>query len=192
MTLFFATMTISVVGTLNVEIKEKHESPNNWYYLPSYPNYSPSGISDFSQLQDKWMVICDGGNGIAESVAVGDDVQVVPYGDPVYSDPVAPIVAPGPDCTRDSIKGGDNLYYWMFCAPISIANCFWSLDSIFSDQERIPGDGIDDFPLVEDYGVVDDYTSTNVPLLICKLANQLNLTTKGYLNYDDIIDCINN
>jgi len=160
---------------------------NGWQWLPSYPNYSPKGIPDFSQLQNYWGTICDGGNGIAESVANGDDIQVAPYGSSVNPDPIAPIVAPGYNCNMDSTKGGDDLYYWTFCAPTSYANCLWWYDSRYSNSNGIPGDGLDNFPLVEDYGVGDDHKLTNVPLLICKLANLMNITTKGYGYYDDLI-----
>ena len=30
------------------------EFKDDWYYLPSYPNYSPNGLPDFDQRQDNW------------------------------------------------------------------------------------------------------------------------------------------
>ena len=70
---------------------------------------------------------------------------------------MAPIVAPGSNCRMDSTRGGDDQYWWMFCAPTSYANCLWWCDSKFSDPDGIPGDGNDDFLLVEDYGAGDDH-----------------------------------
>lgn len=188
---FIAATVLPAAGTLNDYKIEKNNSSGGWLYLSSYPNYSPSGIPDFSQLQNKWQVICDGGNGIAESTAVADDVQVAPLGSPVYPDPIAPIVAPGPNCFLESSRGGDDLIYWMFCAPTSYANCLWWCDSIFSDPDGIPGDGEDNFLLVENYGASDDHSPSNVPLLVCRLANLMNISTKGYGYYEDIIYGLN-
>ena len=44
------------------EMKQKsvyREVPldKGWYWLQSYPNYAPSGMPDFYQLQDQWQSI---------------------------------------------------------------------------------------------------------------------------------------
>jgi hypothetical protein len=33
---------------------ENNELEDKWYYLPSFPNYCPSGLPDFDQRQDNW------------------------------------------------------------------------------------------------------------------------------------------
>lgn len=75
---------------------------NDWYYLSSYPNYSPSGLPDFDQRQDSWK-------------------------------------------TRIGI--------WTLCGPTALANVLWWFDSKYSNQNGTPGDGIDIYPLVENYHV---------------------------------------
>jgi hypothetical protein len=68
----------------------------------------------------------------------------------------------------------------------SVANCFWWFDSKFADPEGTPGDGEDQFALVEDYGAGDDHATTNVPLLIQHLAQAMNTTEKGTTYVDDM------
>ena len=197
----------SVIGTLPLAPYYQHseeyvmkqkdsytKSPLNrgWNWLPSYPNYAPSGIPDFYQKQSQWKSIVDGGNGIAESTAVGDDVQVIPVGQPVV-DPLIPyVVAPGLNCALDSTHGGDDREMWMFCAAVATANCFWWLDSKYDDPDGFPGDGEDDFLLVEDYGTGDDHATANALLLIENLARATNITQNGYNYFDDWLDAIEN
>ena len=47
------------------------------------------------------------------------------------------------------------LIIWSFCAPTSLANIFWWFDSKNSDPNGIPGDGIDNYPLVKNLNVAD-------------------------------------
>ena len=49
-----------------------------------------------------------------------------------------------------------------------------------------PGDGKDQFPLVQDYGAGDDHATANVPLLIKKLAGAMNTTDKGTTYISDM------
>ena len=37
----------------SLEYSEQNESDTDWYYLPSFPNYAPSGLPDFDQKQDE-------------------------------------------------------------------------------------------------------------------------------------------
>jgi len=162
-----------------------------WYWKPSYPNYAPhtpGGMPDFDQKQDRWKSISDGGNGIADTNATGDDVQLIPVGGAVNPGDI--IVAPGPNCQLDTNVSGDDVEEWAFCGPVAIANCFWWFDSKFADPDGTPGDGNDDFALVEDYGAGDDHSSDNVPLLIEKLARAMNTTSKGTTYIDDMEDAI--
>lgn len=55
---------------------------------------------------EKMEGITDGGNGIAETTASGDDEQVAPVGAPVW--PGAPIVRPGPNGVLDTTPAGDD------------------------------------------------------------------------------------
>jgi hypothetical protein len=73
---------------------------SDWYYLPGYPNYAPSGLPDFSQLQQK------------------------DWWGPKYPD---------------------------FCGAVSLADILWWFDSKHEDPNGKPGDGIDIYPLVQDY-----------------------------------------
>lgn len=84
---------------LDVKSTTNDSFGNDWYYLPSYPNYAPSGLPDFDQKQDNWM--CG--------------------------------------------------WRWTFCAPTALADVLWWFDSKHSDPNGTPGDGIDTFPLVNDY-----------------------------------------
>ena len=160
-----------------------------WDWIPSYPNYAPSGMPDFYQRQNQWQGIIDGGDGIADSTAVGDDVQVTPVGGIV--DPNAPaIIAPGPNCNLESTPAGDDHTMWMFSYAVSTANCFWWLDSKYGDPDGFPGDGEDNYPLVTDYGAGDDHATDNAPLFIETMANALNITSTLYLNDDVWINTI--
>jgi hypothetical protein len=159
-----------------------------WYYKPAYANYAPQGIPDFNQTQDAWKSIVDGGNGIANTAAAGDDIQVVPVGGAVSFGDV--IVAPGPNCALNTVPAGDDVAKWAFCGPVAVANCFWWFDSKFDDPNGYPGDGVDNFSLVQNYGVGDDHLKTNVPFLIKDLASKMNTTTRGTTNITDMKNAI--
>jgi hypothetical protein len=161
-----------------------------WYYKSPYDNYAPQGIPDFDQQQDQWKSIVDGSNGIADTAAVGDDVQVVPLGSAV--NPGEVIIAPGANSALDTAPAGDDVAKWSFCGPTAVANCFWWFDSKFDDPTGYPGDGVDVFALVEDYGVGDDHSKTNVPYLISDLAVQMNTTTRGTTNITEMKNAIQN
>jgi len=87
------------------EIIEYQENPgnieNDWYHLPSFPNYAPNGLPDFYQKQGDWR---------------------------------------------------------NFCVPAAIANILWWFDSKNSNQSGTPGDGIDTYPLVQDFSSFGDPT----------------------------------
>jgi hypothetical protein len=159
-----------------------------WYYKPAYANYAPLGMPDFDQQQNQWKSIVDGGNGIANTAAIGDDIQVVPVGGAVNPGDV--IVAPGPNCLLNTAAAGDDVAKWSFCGPTAVANCFWWFDSKFEDPTGYPGDGVDTYALVQDYGVGDDHLKTNVPFLIQDLAVKMNTTSKGTTNITDMKNAI--
>jgi hypothetical protein len=159
-----------------------------WYYKPAYTNYAPLGMPDFEQKQDQWKSIVDGGNGIANTAAIGDDIQVIPVGGAVNPGDV--IVAPGPNYALNTNPAGDDVAKFAFCGPVAVANCFWWFDSKFDDPNGSPGDGVDNFSLVQDYGVGDDHSKSNVPLLIKDLATKMNTTTKGSTNITDMKNAI--
>jgi len=185
--LLTSIVALPVTGTFNTKINIENETLTNelidrgWYYYPSYSNYAPSGMPDFANKQENWKTILDGGNGIAESTAGGDDVQVTEVGEPI--DPMKPVVvAPGPNCNLDSTVGGDDWAGFTYCHAVSLANSFWWFDSRYSKSNGKPGDGKDTFPLVEDYGGGDDHSQENVPCLVCEIANLLNITSTIYLD----------
>lgn len=140
-----------------------------WYWKPSYPNYAPLGLPDFNQQQDQWKKISPGLNGVIDSTVAGDDIYNI----------VENCIAPGPDCTLNSTAVGDDIEEWIFCGPVALANCFWWFDSKYADPAGTPGDGEDQFALVEDYGASDDHATANAPLLIENLARSMNTTGKG-------------
>jgi hypothetical protein len=103
------------------------------------------------------------------------------------------VVLPGPDYTLQSSPGGHEIEYWLFNAPTSLASIFWWLDSKYGDPYGKPGDGKDDFLLVQDYSAGDDHSADNVPLLIYELADVLNFTTVGYFPTNEYyINCVEN
>jgi len=163
---------------------------DGWYWLPSYPNYVPSGMPDFDMNQNQWQSIFDGGNGVVESTAVGDDIQIHPFGASIES--YSRVVAPGPDCHLASTPGGDDEASYMFCGAIGVANCFWWYDSKFGDSDGSPGDGEDVFPLVEDYGSGDDHAIGNEILFIERIANAVDTTGNFSGEIEDVIDGIEN
>ena len=67
-----------------------------------------------------------------------------------------------------------------FCGPTAVADCFWWFDSKFEGGcGGFPGDGVDDFPLVEDLFGTDDHDSANVEPLIGDLATCMNTDGGG-------------
>lgn len=160
----------------------------SWYWKEPYPNYAPRGIPDFDQKQNQWKSILDGGNGISETNATGDDIQLIPYGG--TANPGDIIIAPGQNCQLDTNVSGDDVTKWAFCGPVTLANCFWWFDSKYSNPDGVPGDGEDEFSLVEDYGSGDDHLSDNVPLLIEKLARAMNTSNIGQTTIDNMMEGI--
>ncbi|HEC81977.1 MAG TPA: hypothetical protein ENI42_06100, partial [Thermoplasmatales archaeon] len=167
LTLTFTAYTSTIGGQQT--IGDKKTENLGWYYKPSYSDYSPSGMPDFSQIQDQWKVIFPGNNGILDSTPSNDDV--------VSSDGLR--IAPGPDCHLDTTPSGDDVAKFNFCGPVVVANCLWWFDSKYEYEPGQPGNGEDTFPLVKDYGAGDDHTSSNAPLLIEKLAKAMGTCSEG-------------
>ncbi|MBU0497858.1 MAG: hypothetical protein KKC68_02925, partial [Candidatus Thermoplasmatota archaeon] len=189
-TIFFIFIATTPAISTNIIPNNSYENTTmNWYWKPPYPNYAPMGMPDFDQRQDSWQSICDGGNGIADSTAVGDDIQLIPTGSTVPFGEV--IIAPGPNCKLDTVPAGDDKVKWVFCGPTAVANCFWWFDSKFADPAGTPGDGVDTFALVEDYGAGDDHAFANVPLLIEKLAKDMKTCSLGTTKITDMEDAVN-
>ena len=70
------------------------------------------------------------------------------YWKPPYDD-YAPSGMPDFDQKQDDWHKD---YYWTFCGPVAVANCFWWFDSKYNQANPgAPGDGFDEFPLVRDY-----------------------------------------
>ncbi|MFX0141243.1 MAG: Ig-like domain-containing protein, partial [Candidatus Hodarchaeota archaeon] len=61
----------------------------------------------------------------------------------------------------------------------------------FSNPEGFPGDGEDEFSLIEDYESGDDHSTDNVPILIEKLARVMNTSSKGFTSIGDMENAIN-
>ena len=155
-------------------------SSAGWYWEPSYPNYAPVGMPDFDQQQDRWKKISPGPNGVIDSAVAGDDVY----------NAAENCIAPGPDCYLTSVAAGDDVEEWVFCGPVAVADSLWWLDSKYADPAGTPGDGQDQFALVQDYGAGDDHATGNVPLLIQKLAVAMNTTNKGTTYVTDMENAI--
>jgi hypothetical protein len=164
------------MNTAIVKKTDKTMESRGWYWKPSYPNYAPAGLPDFDQKQDRWKKISPGANGMIDSTVAGDDVYNIDEN----------CIAPGPDCYLNSTVAGDDVEEWAFCGPVAVANCFWWFDSKFADPVGTPGDGQDQFTLVQDYGAGDDHAKANAPLLIENLARSMNTTGKGTTYIDDM------
>ncbi len=70
-------LLISTTQALNIAIVNKTDKTianRGWYWKPSYPNYAPQGLPDFSQQQDQWKKIAPGPNGMIDSTVAGDDI----------------------------------------------------------------------------------------------------------------------
>jgi hypothetical protein len=178
-------LLIASAQAMNTAIVKKTDNTmesRGWYWKPSYPNYAPQGLPDFNQQQDRWKKISPGPNGVIDSVVAGDDVFNIAEN----------CIAPGPDCYLNSTAVGDDVEEWAFCGPVSVANCFWWFDSKFADPTGTPGDGHDQFALVQDYGAGDDHATANAPLLIENLARAMNTTGKGTTYINDMQTAISN
>lgn len=161
------------------------EMARGWYWKPPYPNYAPhtpGGMPDFDQKQDAWKKITAGPNGVLNSVVAGDDILNVALN----------CIAPGPNAHLDSVVAGDDVAEWCFCGPVAVANCLWWLDSRFEDPNGTPGDGLNEFDLVKNYGAGDDHAKANVPLLIENLARAMQTTSKGTTYVSDMQSALTN
>jgi len=177
-----------VTSSYNLQIDEISDcniypTDRDWIWKDTFPNYSPQGMPDFDQKQKQWKIIIDGGNGVAESIALNDDNQLISVGSDVLPEEV--IISPGDDCQLDSITSGDDKFKWAYSGPAAIANCFWWFDSMFANPNGIPGDGNDEFPLVEKY-LDDDHSTNNVQYLIEDLALITNTSNRGLTTVDDL------
>ena len=176
-------LLIASAQAMNISTEKKTDKTlesRGWYWKPSYPNYAPQGLPDFNQQQDRWKKISSGPNGVIDSTLAGDDVLNVAEN----------CIAPGSDCYLNSTATGDDVEEWAFCGPVAVANCFWWFDSKFADPAGTPGDGEDQFTLVQNYGAGDDHASANAPLLIENLARAMNTTGKGTTYINDMHDAI--
>ena len=172
-------LLIASAQAMNAAITPKTYDPaatQGWYWKPSYPNYAPQGVPDFDQHQDQWKKISPGPNGTIDSTVAGDDIFNVEEN----------CIAPGLNCHLDSNVTGDDITEWIFCGPVAVANCFWWFDSKYADPAGTPGDGDDQYSIVEDYGAGDDHAKANAPLLIEELARAMNTTAMGTTYIDDM------
>jgi hypothetical protein len=194
--LFFPS--IQAFNSSTNSLKKNYEKNNplasisndrDWHWKESFPNYAPRGVPDFFQQQNQWKSITDGGNGLSETNATGDDLQLIPYGE--ITNPGDIIIAPGQNCQLDTNVSGDDKANWAYSGPVAVANCLWWFDSKFGNPDGTPGDGEDGYLLVEDYGSGDDHLSTNTPLLIEELAKAMNTTDKGRTILNNMVGGIN-
>jgi len=172
---FYSKENVDSIPRLEIEIEED----TIWYWKPPYSNYapnSPGGMPDFDQKQDAWQGIHPGPNSILESDPQGDDVYNFDEN----------IIAPGPNCQLDTPVLGDDITYWPFAGPSTVANCFWWFDSKFGNPAGYPGDGVDQFPLVEGYAQLDDHAQENVPDLIEDLAGRMGTCANGITGPEDM------
>lgn len=172
--------SVQAINTAIVPKNDNVEQSRGWYWKPSYPNYAPEGMPDFDQQQARWKKIGSGPNGVIDSTVEGDDIYNIDEN----------CIAPGPDCYLNSTAIGDDVEEWIFCGPVAVANCFWWFDSKYADPAGVPGDGKDQFALVQDYGAGDDHATANVPLLIENLARAMNTTGKGTTYIQDMESAI--
>jgi len=159
----------------------------DWYWKSPYSNYAPNipgGMPDFSQNQNNWNVIKAGANGVADTTAIGDDIQVSPVGS--VPGPQGIVVAPGSNCRLDTFPANDDVICCAFCGPVAVANCFWWFDSKYANPNGFPGDGVDEFPLVTDSGVGDDHLPSNVMSVVDDLASKMNTCMYGTTDIDDM------
>ena len=169
--LIVAVLLISVfalASTANANFVE-----DGWYFKKGYFNYAPSGMPDFDQKQDQWQRIWCGPNGTIDTLPAGDDLIVGSF------------IVPGPNCTLDSTPISDDVLQWCFCGPTAVANCLWWFDSKYANASGEPGDGLDEFPLVQAYNS-DDHGAENVPWLITDLASRMSTCMNGTTNVVDM------
>jgi hypothetical protein len=184
MLLLFVLLVSSAqaLGQPNLKKTLKSTEMRDWYWKQSYPNYAPQGLPDFDQKQDRWKKISPGPDGVINSTVVGDDILNTDEN----------CIAPGPDCYLNSTPAGDDVEEWVFCGPVAVANCLWWFDSKYSDPTGTPGDGEDQFSLVQDYGAGDDHSANNTPLLIENLAREMKTTEKGTTYINDMESAVVN
>lgn len=166
----------------STHMKNENDQERGWYWKPAYPNYAPKGLPDFDQHQNQWKKISPGPNGMIDSTVAGDDIY----------NPSENCIAPGPDCYLNSTAVGDDVEEWIFCGPVAVANCLWWFDSKFANPTGTPGDGEDQFALIQDYGVGDDHAKENAPLLVEHLARAMNTTEKGTTYINDMQSAVLN
>lgn len=134
-----------------------------WWKGPQ-PNFAPSGMPDFDQRQGEWAhaILC-GSNLTADSIASGDDIQLVPQGATCGSRH-DPVIEKGADRIMQSLLLGDDDYRWEYCVPTSIASCLMWFDSKFEANTAAPPcDGADTYGLVQAYpSAADDHCDDNV------------------------------
>jgi hypothetical protein len=172
--------SVQAINPVSIKKTVKTTTTSGWYWKQSYPNYAPEGLPDFDQQQDRWMKISPGPNGVIDSTVEGDDILNTDEN----------CIAPGPDCYLNSTAVGDDVEEYVFCGPVAIANCLWWFDSKYSDPAGTPGDGQDQFALVQDYGAGDDHATNNTPLLIENLARDMKTTEKGTTYITDMQSAI--
>lgn len=76
-----------------------------------------------------------------------------------------------PDFDQRQESWRNHLGMESFCGPTAVSNVLWYIDSKYSDPKGYPGDGIDNYPLVQDYNapsnpepgpLSDDHNFNNV------------------------------
>ncbi|MBU0496484.1 MAG: hypothetical protein KKC68_01045 [Candidatus Thermoplasmatota archaeon] len=164
-----AVSCAAAIPSTQITMSPQPLSSKGWFWKEPYQNYAPQGVPDFDQQQNNWQKIIAGPNGIIDSTVSGDDIFNVADN----------CIAPGPNCMLESVAAGDDLVKWAFCGPVAVANCLWWFDSKFADPSGTPGDGLDIYPMVEDYGAGDDHSANNVPLLIESLAQTMGTCDVG-------------
>jgi hypothetical protein len=134
------------------------------FWKADHRNYAPSGMPDFDQRQDQWAheIRC-GPNATSDSIAVGDDVQLILPGMPCPG-PNAAAVTKGPNRVMETPVSTDDFYIYEYCAPTAVANCLWWFDSKFEqDPTGFQCDGADTYDLVTAYpSATDDHCPDNV------------------------------
>jgi hypothetical protein len=97
---------------------------------------------------------------IETSIKVGVEDDLVNNDDWFYYpklDNYAPKGMPDFDQRQDNSWRNQKNMAMSFCGPTALSNVLWYLDSRYSDSSGYPGDGIDIFPLVQDYNAPGNY-----------------------------------
>jgi len=99
-------------------------------------------------------------------------VTAIPYVDPWYIKPPYPDYAPSGMPDIDQMQDGwlHQQIGWSWCGPVSVANSLWWFDSKYETNTIPPPAIIDNFPLVQSYGIWDDHDVLNVGPLVGNLA----------------------